>query len=220
MKRFVWAAMAASAFFIGAPAQAGVDITFGADVPIGDDGQLFLAISSRCFDQEPRVIRDYAPRFTSPEDMAVALFISQHSGKPIEAIFKLRQGGIPWWDVGVRVGLPEQVWFVPVSHHPGPPFGKAWGHWKKHQADHHYAMRFDDDDARNWVAVRMMHEYYGIPVEKAMEFRARGVDVRSLMVHEYRNRHGEGKEKHKNKVPDAHGHHGRDKDQGKDRGKR
>ena len=38
-------------------AHAAVDIAFGARVPIGDDGSLFVNISSRYFERDPSVIQ-------------------------------------------------------------------------------------------------------------------------------------------------------------------
>ncbi len=173
-----------------APAQAGVDVEFGANVPIGDDANLFFHISSRCFDQDMRVVQEYGPRFSRPDDFAVALFISQRSGRPFDMIFQLRQGGLSWWDVGVRVGVPVDAWFVPVAVDPGPPYGRAYGYWKKHQADPRYKFRLKDSDVRNLVALHAVHDYYGVSPERAMALRAEGYDTRTLMVHEYRGRHG------------------------------
>ena len=49
-----------------------------------------------------------------------------------------------------------------------------------------------DLDARNLVAVRMVHEYYGVSVETAMQWRSSGSDLRVLMTNEYQKRHGKG----------------------------
>ena len=35
----------------------------------------------------------------------------------------------------------------------------------------------------------MLHEYYGVSVDVAMEWRASGRDVRTLMIEEYHRRH-------------------------------
>ena len=61
-----------------------------------------------------------------------------------------------------------------------------------------------DADIRNLMAVRMLHEYYGVSAEVAMQWRSSGGDLRTLMAGEYNKRHGKpahaGKPKHhKNK---------------------
>jgi hypothetical protein len=88
-------------------------------------------------------------------------------------------------------GVPADVWFVPVER-PGPPYGKAYGYWRKHGRDTR-AYRIDDRSCRDLVAVRMMHDYYGIPAERAMDLRRDGRRIDSLVGDEYRTRHGNGK---------------------------
>ena len=80
-------------------------------------------------------------------------------------------------------------WFVRVKEDPGPPYGKAYGHWKKHRKNPQ-AMTLSDDDARNMVAVRMINEYYDVSVEVAMDWRLSGRDLPTLMATEYEKRHG------------------------------
>jgi hypothetical protein len=85
--------------------------------------------------------------------------------------------------------VPVDVWFVPVRRDPGPPYGKAYGHWKKHHKNPS-AVRLTDADVGNLVAVRMLHEYYSVSVEVAMEWRSSGRPLSALMSDEYEKRHG------------------------------
>jgi len=172
------------------PVQAGWDIDLGASVRLGDDVDLYLAISSRYFDKDRTVVDKYAARYANPDDLAVALFISQRSGRSPDYIFSLYRQGHSWWNISIRVGLPADVWFVEVERKPGPPYGKAYGHWKKHKRHKHYRMALSDDDIRHLTAVRMIHEYWGVPVELAMEWRSSGDNLRSIMSVEYERRHG------------------------------
>ncbi len=176
------------------PARAGVDIDFGAAVPIGDDGQLFVNVSSRQFGVPVRTVEHVATRLRDPDDVAVALFLSARSGRSPDAVLDLRVSTGSWFDVGVRIGVPYDAWFVPVKVVPsGPPYGNAYGHWKKHGKASTY--RLSDREARDLVAVRVMHEYYGLPADEAMRRRASDGDVRSLVTKEYRGRHGKDKAK-------------------------
>jgi hypothetical protein len=77
-----------------------------------------------------------------------------------------------------------------VPRDPGPPYGKAYGHWKNHKKKARNDFVMTDVDARNLVAVRMLHEYYGVSAEVAMEWRSSGSDLRSLMTGKYHERHG------------------------------
>jgi len=170
------------------PAQAGLDIDFGASLRIGDDTDLYVAINSRYFDRDRDAVRSLSLRYRDPDDLAVALFIGRRSGRSSDAIWALRRQGLSWWDISLRFGVPADVWFVEVPRRPGPPYGKAYGHWKKHQRGRRQLV-LSDADLRNLVAVRMLHEYYEVPVEVAMDWRSGGRDLCSLMSGEYDRRH-------------------------------
>ena len=119
----------------------------------------------------------------------MSLFISKHSGASLNSIFDLRRKGLGWWDISVRLGVPMDAWFPTVRHDPGPPYGKAYGHYKKHRKNPS-AANLTDADVANLVAVRMLHEYYSVPIEVAMEARASGRALNALMSDEYGKRHG------------------------------
>lgn len=210
--RIVVVAAVAAAFFLTTPAHAGIDVDFGANVRINDDTDLYFAISSRYFDRDREVIEHWARRYEHPDDLAVALFIARHSGISLTSIFALRREGRTWWEIGLRVGLPDDIWFVPVRRDPGPPYGHAYGYWKKHKRDPRSDYILADADVRNLVAVRVMHEYYGVDVNFAMNLRAEGRDLRTLVSDEYRGRHsgngtppGHAKSTHKDKDRDHPG---------------
>src|SRR5262245_35941886 len=169
----------ATAVIASSAAQAAVDIDFGAAVRVNDDTDLYFAISSRYFDRDRREVEYWGRRCEDPDDLAVALFIARHSGRSLNEIFDLRHRGRTWWEISVRYGVPDDVWFVPVRRDPGPPYGKAYGHWKKHRRDERQALVLSDVDARNLVAVRVMHEYYGVSAQIAMGWRSDGTDLRA-----------------------------------------
>ncbi len=189
-------------------ALAGLDIDLGANVRLSDDTDLFFNISSRYYGNEPHVVGSLGARYSDPDDLTVSLFLSNRSGRDPMDVARLRDRGMSWFDIGVRFGVPMDDWFVPVRRQPGPPYGKAYGHWKKKSGVH-----FSDADARNLVAVRMIHEYYGVSVETAMEWRAGGRSIREITTHEYRNRHGKSASAGKSAKS-----HGKDKGNGKDKG--
>ncbi len=170
-------------------AMAGVDIDFGMRVNAEDQTSLFFSISSRYYDRDDATVASFGARFGDPDDLAVALFVSRYSGRSLDDIWLLRRQGLSWWDVSARYRVPVDVWFVPVTRKPGPPYGKAYGHWKKHKRNERAVVVLADPDVRNLVAVRMIHDYYGVPVETAMAWRADGRKLHTLMAEEYCRRH-------------------------------
>ena len=190
-----------------ATVQAGWDIDFATSIR-GDNTDLYLSISSRYFDRDRTTVERFAGRYDNPDDLAVSLYLSKHSGRSCDHIYGLRQHGLSWWEISLRLGVPVDAWFVRVRHDPGPPYGKAYGHWKHHKRDKHHYMVLSDTDIRNLTAVRMIHEYYGVSVEVAMDWRSSGRDLDAIMSGEYHKRHGKpahaghkghGKNKHHKK---------------------
>jgi hypothetical protein len=178
-----------------APAHAGLDIDLGASVRLNDNTDIYFAVSSRYFGEDRLVVERFGVRYGSPDDLAVALFIARHSGQSQAAIYRLRRQGLTWWDISVRLGVPADVWFVRVERDPGPPYGKAWGYWKKRGKDRPKTIVLTDDECRGFVAVRLVHEYYGVPVETAVEWRNTSRDLKVLISDEYRQRHGKSRGK-------------------------
>jgi len=189
----VIAALLAAGFVLAPSALAGVDIDFGASVRLDDRTGIFFAVSSRYFDEDREVVERQGLRYPNPDDLAVALFISRRSGRTADAVWNLRRQGLSWWEISVRFGVPTNTWFVETQRDPGPPYGKAYGYWKKHRKDRNATVVLTDMDCRNLVAVRMIHDYYGVSVEAAMEWRSSGRDVSVLVSDEYQSRHGKSK---------------------------
>jgi hypothetical protein len=187
-----WLATALCAALGVVPVRSGLDIDFGAAVRMGEDRDLFFSVSARYFDRDRELVERWSRQARDPDDLAVALFISKHSGRSPDYLLTLHSSGFSWWDIGLRVGVPVDVWFVPVPHDPGPPYGKAYGYWNKHRHHRQPMLALSDSDLRNLVAVRVVHEYYGVPAETAMRWRASGRDVGVLVAEEYRKRHGHG----------------------------
>jgi hypothetical protein len=182
-------------FLFCQPVQGGLDIDLGASVRLGDSTDLFVTISSRYFDQDRGAVERLGIRFTNPDDLAVCLFIARHSGRSGNQVYFLRKGGMSWWEISARLDLRPDIWFVTVERDPGPPYGKAYGYWKKQKKNQRHVWRLTDGEIRDLVAVRMLHEYYGMPAEAAMEIRASGKNLTLLMTEEYGRRHGKNRQK-------------------------
>ncbi len=217
MKRLMWISTASLFVLVSAlvapSSRAGVDISFGVNAPVGDDGNLFFSISSRYFDRQPEVVENWGRRYPNPDDLAVFLQICAQSRVSPQLVFNYRNQGLSWYDVGVRVGLPVEVWYVPVQVDPGWPYAKPYKHYKKHKHDPRYVVRLSDRQVRDLVAVRMAHEYYGVAPEVAMNWRRGGSSVEVIMTREYHTRHYD-------RYENGHDSNGHDSNRGKKHGKK
>ena len=171
------------------PATAGIDVDFGASVRLDDRNDLYFRISARYFEQDRATVTRWSTRYGDPDDLAVAMFIHGHCGRSLDELYAWRhQRNMTWWDIGLRCGIPLDAWYVPARRSPGPPYGKAYGHRKKHQRNPARPVILTDVEIRDLVALRMAHEYYGVALDVAARWRADG-NLRDVMSEEYRRRH-------------------------------
>lgn len=179
-------------------AKGAVDINLGAEIRIDDDTEVFIGVSSRYYDHDPKQMHRWNEQCGNSDDLAVTMFMARHTGKSPAFLLTLRSNGVSWWDISVGMNVNPDVWFLPTKIRPHPPYGKAYGHWK-HSKKSDQRLILTDADCRNLVAARMLHECYGVSVARAMEMRASGKDLQKLTASEYRNRYGK-KDKTEQKV--------------------
>jgi hypothetical protein len=208
-------AVAAAAFAMIPPASAGLDVDFGAAVALDDDTQIFLRVSSRHFDADHGRMEAVHHRLGRPEDAAVAFFIARHAGVAVNLVLKKRDKGLSWYRIALKLGVHPDVFFVPLRRHPGPPYGNAYGHWKKHKhAERHDAWKLHDDDIRELVTLRIASDYYRLSPDEVVRRRGSRTGVVQLVSGEYRSRHGKAKKAVK--TPPGHaGHPGKGHAKGK-----
>ncbi len=111
--------------------------------------------------------------------------------------------------------MPE-IYYVPVAR-VGPPYGNAYGHYKRHKNDYRKVV-LADDDVINLVNLRFMSEYHGIAAETVIDRRGRGEKF-AVMNDQFREEkrkrdddRGNGKEKGNDKKE-------KNKGQGRGRGR-
>jgi hypothetical protein len=179
-----WAAAAALAALITLPALADLDLSLGVagSVKLDDDTELFLSVSARHYDRDPAEVRQVWVRYRDPDDVSVALFLAHHSGRSLAEVLALRARRMSWWEIGVHLQVRPEVYFLQVDRTPRPPYGRAYGYWKKHRHTPGTVLRLTDVEVRDLVAARVLHDAYGMPAEEALRRRADGGDVRVLVV--------------------------------------
>jgi hypothetical protein len=180
--------------------QAQTSISVGARI-----GDFHVAVSNyyRVPEREVIVIRE---RRIRDDELPVVLFIASRARVSPATIVDLRLRGHSWWDISLRYGMGPEVYYVPVAVDPGPPYGRAYGHYKKKPRKQWKTIVLTDDDVVNLVHVRFLSDYYRVPPERVIEVRGRQHDF--VAVHYEISGHGS--------------HHGRDDDKsskGRGRGK-
>lgn len=156
-------------------ARAGVsfEFLFNSDRVQSDD-QYFLHVAVNNYGYPREVVEPCLPRLHDvDDDLPVVLFVAHESGRPVDAIVDLRARGLSWSVIFGRCSVPYDVLFTDIDRDPGPPYGKAWGYWRKHPKKVH----FSDDDIRGLVRVQTAHRVCGVPAYDIARARGRGQTV-------------------------------------------
>jgi len=162
-------AFALGAVALAGQAQAQTAISVGARI-----GDFNIAVSNYYHvpEREVIVLRE---RRIRDDELPVALFIAQRASVAPATIVDLRLRGLSWWDISVRYGIGPEVYYVPVQVVPGPPYGKAWGHYKKPRKQWKTIV-LADDEIVSLVQVRFLSEYYHVAPERVVEVRGHQPD--------------------------------------------
>jgi hypothetical protein len=169
-------------------AHAGVnfDFLFSAN-SVTDDNQFYLNLAVSNYGYPRTVIEPVLPRVRYVEqDLPVILFLANVSGRPVDAIVDLRYQGLGWSVIFSRVGVPYDVLFVDLDRDPGPPYGKAWGHWKKNPK----RCILSDGDIVNLVNVQVGHRVSGMSVYDVARARSGGKSIATVVADKKGRPHG------------------------------
>jgi len=157
---------------------AGVD-PYRADVNLGvsidDDGikGFYLAIGEHFKVPEKEVVV-VKKRNVPDEELPVIFFLARHCSVAPEVVIKLRLGGKSFMDICLQYGLTADIFYVPLQHAPGPPYGKAWGHFKKTEKKDWGTIRLTDVDVINFVNLKFISGHYGYSPDEVARMRADG----------------------------------------------
>jgi hypothetical protein len=183
------------ALALGSPAaRAEIDFAASLSVPLGDDGRVFINVASNYYHADPDVVVFAGKRLRDPvNDLPVALFIAKHAGRPVRAVLDLRLGGKGWGEIFVSFGLPYAVLFADLPPDPGPPYGKAWGYWKKHKNRADARIALSDAEFADLVHLHVTTSALGIDAREAVRLRASGRPFAAIAGNAYRAKHAHKK---------------------------
>lgn len=149
------------------------DVNLG--VSIGDGGVKGFYLEVGEFFKAPQTDVQFVREARySDDELTVILYISQRTGIRPEAIIQLRRLKKTWCEIAVHYGMSPAMFYVPLSYDPGPPYGKAYGHFKKRGKSEWKKIVLDDEDVINLVNLRFVSGYYKVPAEDVVKARCSG----------------------------------------------
>jgi hypothetical protein len=149
------------------------DVSVGATIDENGIRQFHLAIGT-FYNVPERAVTVIKKKGVSDEELAVVFFISERAGVKPAAVIDLRQLGKSWLDITVHFGLSPEIYYVAVKGDPGPPYGKAYGYFKKHPRSKWREIVLSDVEVVDLVNLRMVSKLYGVEPDEVIKWRAAG----------------------------------------------
>jgi hypothetical protein len=134
------------------------------------EAKFWVAIGDyfRAPDQEISIVR--AQRIPNDEFAAI-FYLSQRAGVTVQAVIDLRKAGRSYAEITDLFQLSPAIFYVPIKTDPGPPFGQAYGHFKKHPKSEWKKIQLADDDIINLVNLRFISNQCKVSPEDVINLR-------------------------------------------------
>jgi len=114
------------------------------------------------------------------EQLPVLGHLARELGQTPERIFELHRSGLSFLDISLRFGRGPEIFYVPLAVDPGPPYGKAWGYYKKTPRARWNTIRLTDVEIIDLVNLRVAADHYRVAPERIVELRRTGKPFRDI----------------------------------------
>jgi hypothetical protein len=196
---------AALLFLMSVATASAQSVRTGVSINDGHLSSFYFAIGDYYHVPQPRVVYVRDHYHIHDEELPVVFFLASRAHVDPQVIIDLRmRRRMSWMDITFHYGLTPEIFYVPVTR-VGPPYGNAYGHYKKHKNDYRKVVLVDDDVV-NLVNLRFMSEYHRVAPELVMDRRGRGEkfyvindDFRGARANNRSKGNGNDKNKGKNK---------------------
>ena len=159
-------------FALSAVAVKAADVSFGLSADQDGLRSFYLSIGEHYDAPEKEII--IVRKHNIPDDeMPVVFFISRHGNVDAGLVVKLRSEGKSWFEISAHFGLSPELYYVSFERDPGPPYGKAWGHYKNKKRKDWAKIHLSDGDVVNFVNIKFMSERYGYTPDEIVKMRSK-----------------------------------------------
>ena len=177
------------------PAQ-DTQVDLGISVADGELRSFYLAVSNhyRVPGEEVVSVKERY-RFRN-EELPVVYYLAARARVKPSAIIDLRISHMSWLDISFRYGLTPEIFFVPLTvEKVGPPYGKAYGHYKKYHPNKEWKkIVLSDNEVVDLVNLRFISEYHKLAPDTVIKMRGKGMNFVNINIEIEK---GKGKSKRK-----------------------
>ena len=151
----ILAAFGLSALSLSAQVQAGAVFS-------GDGLRSFYLSVGNYYQVPEREVVVVRERAIPPDEVPVVFYVAQRARVQPAVIVDLRRRGLSWADVAFHFHLDPDIYYF----RGGPPYGKAYGYWKKHPPR--------DVEVVDAVNVHFLSDYHRVSPDVVRAERSRG----------------------------------------------
>ena len=166
------------------------DVAVG--VRVNEDSRIFLNLTNHTW--RPATPTNIIRRCEDPEDdFPVIAFLAYHSHRSPAYILSLREAGYEWSDIFFHLNVSPRVLFVGIDRDPGPPYGKAWGRYRRDRYSHDRGRsryRLSDRDVVALVKIQTAARHFGTSAYAVIDAQDGGRRVDAYAANRWRERHG------------------------------
>jgi hypothetical protein len=154
-KLVVLAAVGFSALSAAAQVQAGAVVS-------GEGLRSFYFAIGNYYQVPEREVVVVRERAVPPDEVPVVFFVARQAHVQPTVIVDLRRRGLSWSDIALHFRLDPDIYYF----RGGPPYGHAYGYWKKHSPR--------DAEVIDAVNVHFLSDYHRVSPDIVRADRSRG----------------------------------------------
>lgn len=159
----------------GVPPARPAQVDLGLAVSDGRLRSFYVAVGEH-YRVAPSAVVDLRTRYRlADEDLPVVYFLAARAHVGPQAVIDLRLAKRSWFDIAVHFRLSPEIFFVPVrAERPGPPYGNAYGYYRKRgRAGDWRGLVLTDREVVGLVNLRFLSEYHGLDPDDIISRRSR-----------------------------------------------
>ncbi len=149
------------------------DVSIGVEADSDGINSFHLAIGEfyNVPEKEVVIVRE---RKIPDEQLPVVFQIAEKAQVNPSAIIKLRLKGMSWMEICRNFNLTAEIFYFEMNHNPGPPYGKAYGHFKNRKRNQWNKIELSDADIINFSNLRFLSVHYGYSPDEVIKMRHNG----------------------------------------------
>ncbi len=126
------------------------------------------------------------------KELPAVFYLAQQAKVSPGAIVNFRLGGKSWMEITAHLGLTAEVFHVPVAAVPGPPYGRALGHFKNKKRREWATIKLADAEVVQLVNLKFLAAHHGFSPDAIIRLHQKG-DSFVKLNRRAKVRHGQAK---------------------------